>query len=239
MLRRRLLMLAMASAIAFGAAGWWEVTPTAAASTVYVATDVLNVRARPSLSAPVITRVYAGDAVLVTGTVRGPAVGGNTTWYRTVSGYYVAGAYLSTSRSAGAAAVGGSGTRWIDINLATLTARAMVGNSAVYTAPIVSGKPGWETPTGRFRIHSRYRFKDMTSASFGVGPGHPEYYYQPAVPYTQFFDYAGDAIHGNYWSPANAFGNYNTSHGCVGLRVGDAAYFWNFASIGTPVSIHF
>lgn len=233
---RRVIPLALALAIALTLLPW-QSDSAAAASRVYVTTDVLNVRSGPSLSSRVVMRVYGGDAVLVTGTVAGSRVQGSSTWYRTISGYYVSGAYVSGSPSAAAGA--GTSGRWIDVNLSTLTARAMVGNTAVYSAPAVAGKPGWSTPTGRFSILRRYLYDDMTSGSFGYSPGDPDYYYAPDVPYTQYFTNAGHAIHGNYWSPAGAFGNYNTSHGCVGLRVGDAAYFWSFASIGTPVVIHY
>ena len=65
----------------------------AAASNMYVTTNVLNVRTAPSLSASVATRLYSGDAVVVTGSVQGQSVSGDSTWYRTVSGYYVSGEF--------------------------------------------------------------------------------------------------------------------------------------------------
>ena len=230
---RRLMPLALALAIL--ALVGSPAGTVFAAFTVYPTTDGANVRTAPSLSAPIATTVDTGDNVIVTGTVTGASVNGTRTWYRTKSGWYISAAVVSTSPSA----AGGAGGRSIDVNLSTLTASAIENGRVVYTAPIVSGKPGWETPTGNFRVLRRAGTVTMRSASFGVGPGDPEYYVQPDVPYTQFFDNAGDALHGNYWSPSNAFGNYNTSHGCVGMRIGDAAFFWNFGRVGMPVNIHY
>ena len=114
-----------------------------------------------------------------------------------------------------------------------------LGNQVVYTAPITTGKPGWATPTGTFYINRRLISTNMSSTTIGLPQGTPGSYYQPNVPYTQYFDNAGDAIHGNYWSPADSFGNYNTSHGCVGLTASAAAWFWNFGYSGMRVSIHY
>ncbi len=66
------------------------------------------------------------------------------------------------------------------------------------------------------------------------GPG----YVQPDVPWINYFDNSGDAIHGNYWRAASVFGNSNTSHGCVGLPVANAAWVYDWAPVGTPVLIH-
>ncbi|MDA8217583.1 MAG: L,D-transpeptidase family protein [Dehalococcoidales bacterium] len=221
---KRLIPLAIALAIGFTLLPMATSSAAAASSIVYVTDGPVNVRTGPSTRYAIATRVYTGDAVVVTGTTSGQSVQGTSTWYRTKSGWYISGAFVSGSRTAATSG------RWIDVNLSTLTARAMVGNTAVYSAPIVSGMAGFRTPTGNFRIISRPGTIDMSW---------PGLYYQPNVPYTQFFDGAGDAIHGNYWSPRGAFGNYNTSHGCVGLRNGDAAYFWSFGSIGMPVRIHY
>jgi lipoprotein-anchoring transpeptidase ErfK/SrfK len=30
-----------------------------------------------------------------------------------------------------------------------------------------------------------------------------------------------------------------SSHGCVGLRYADAQFFWNFATLGTRMEVHY
>lgn len=87
------------------------------------------------------------------------------------------------------------------------------------------GKPGDLTPIGSFAIWDKTRLQTM------VGPG----YVQPNVPYINYFDHSGDAIHGNYWRPVSVFGTTNTSHGCIGIQVDEAQWVYNWAPIGTPV----
>jgi lipoprotein-anchoring transpeptidase ErfK/SrfK len=64
------------------------------------------------------------------------------------------------------------------------------------------------------------------------GPG----YDLPNVPWVMFFTSRGHAIHGAYWH--NNFGN-PMSHGCVNLPVSNAQWLYNFASVGTPVVVHY
>jgi hypothetical protein len=102
---------------------------------------------------------------------------------------------------------------------------AYQGCQLVNTFLTTDGKPGDTTPIGNFTIW------DKTTLQTMVGPG----YVQPNVPYINYFDHSGDAIHGNYWRPASVFGTTNTSHGCVGVQVPEAEWIYNWAPIGTPV----
>lgn len=129
------------------------------------------------------------------------------------------------SAAAAPAPAAASSGRWIGINLTTQTLTAYEGNLAVFSTIVSTGT--WRTPTvtGRFTIQSKYPAVDMS------GPG----YYLPGVPWTMFF-YRGYAIHGTYWHT-----NFGTpmSHGCVNLTTPDAQWVYNFASIGTPVVVHY
>ena len=127
----------------------------------------------------------------------------------------------------------------IRVNLSQLVAQAMVGNRVLYTAPITAGTPDWPTPTGTFRILRRVYSETMDSATVGIARWAPGGYYLTGVLYTQYFTPRGHALHYNYWSPPAAFGRWAGSHGCVGMRLDDAAYFWRFATVGTPVVISY
>lgn len=118
---------------------------------------------------------------------------------------------------------GGSG-RWIDVNLSKQRLTAYQGNTPVFSTLISGGLPRTPTVVGRFKINTKLRSTRMR------GPG----YDLPNVPYTMYF-YKGYAIHGTYWH--NNFGR-PMSHGCVNLRTSDAAWLFNWASIGTPVVTH-
>jgi lipoprotein-anchoring transpeptidase ErfK/SrfK len=120
---------------------------------------------------------------------------------------------------------GGGGTRWIDVNLSTQSVVAYEGNTAVNSFIVSTGT--WLTPTvtGKYKIWIKFLSTDMS------GPG----YYLPDVPYVMYF-YKGYGLHGTYWH--NNFGT-PMSHGCVNLRTGDAAWLYNWASVGTVVNVHY
>lgn len=127
-----------------------------------------------------------------------------------------------------------AGERWVDVDISEQVARAMVGEEVVHTALVTTGKDGWETPYGEFRILYRVHDETMTSSSIGA----EEYYVLEHVLFTQYFTNEGHALHLNYWRPDSVFGNQRTSHGCVGMRYADAEFFWHFATVGTRVRIH-
>lgn len=88
---------------------------------------------------------------------------------------------------------------------------------------VSTGLPATPTVQGNFTVRTRIRSQRMT------GPG----YDLPNVEWVQYF-YQAYAIHGTYWH--NNFGQ-PMSHGCVNLPNHEAEWFWNWASIGTPVRV--
>lgn len=127
----------------------------------------------------------------------------------------------------------GPDEHWVLVDLSDQTTMAMIGDSVYHTAYVTTGKDGWETPVGEFRINYRVYDETMTSASIGA----EEYYVLEHVLYTQYFTNEGHALHLNYWRPDSVFGNERTSHGCVGMRLADAEFFWNFVGYGSRVVI--
>ncbi len=120
---------------------------------------------------------------------------------------------------------GGSGEKWIDINLSQQRITAYAGQTPVYSAIVSTGLPGTPTVVGTFSVYVKYRYTPMS------GPG----YYLPNVPHTMYF-YGGYAIHGAYWH--NNFGT-PMSHGCVNLSLPDAEWFYNWTPVGTKVVSHY
>ncbi|HMN60949.1 MAG TPA: L,D-transpeptidase family protein [Anaerolinea sp.] len=114
--------------------------------------------------------------------------------------------------------------RWIDVDLSEQMVYAFDGDQLVNSFLVSTGT--WLHPTviGEFHIYVKYRYTDMS------GPG----YYLPDVPYTMYF-YKGYGLHGTYWH--NNFGT-PMSHGCVNLRNDDAAWLFDWASVGTLVNVH-
>jgi len=113
----------------------------------------------------------------------------------------------------------------LEADVSTDRLYAWQNGQLVNTFLSTDGKPGDTTPIGSFAIWDKTRLQTM------VGPG----YVQPNVPYINYFDHSGDAVHGNYWRPASVFGTTNTSHGCIGIQVDEAEWVYNWAPIGTPV----
>jgi hypothetical protein len=159
-------------------------------------------------------------------------------WYQIDGGYVYAGfVYIPRPGELNSLA-DTSAEHWVDVDLTTQTARAMIGDQAVMTAAITSGKPGFETPVGEHAIEPWGRKFNETMTSTQAGIKDPQNQYDVHnVLYTQYFDTEGDALHLNYWQPAGVFGSQRTSHGCVGLQLHDAEYFWLFARPGTRVVI--
>jgi hypothetical protein len=84
------------------------------------------------------------------------------------------------------------------------------------------------TPDGNFMVYARYKYFTMS----GVFPVNDQPYYDPDVPYVNFFD-GGDAIHG---FPRYSYG-YPQSAGCVELPVKTAKKIFHYLYVGTVVTI--
>jgi lipoprotein-anchoring transpeptidase ErfK/SrfK len=131
----------------------------------------------------------------------------------------------SSSASLPEIALSGNGERWIDVDLTNQYVYAYEGDVVVNSFIVSTGT--WRTPTvtGQYKIYVKYRSAKMS------GPG----YYLPNVPYIMYF-YKGYGLHGTYWH--NNFGT-PMSHGCVNLRTDDAAWLYEWASVGTLVNVHY
>jgi lipoprotein-anchoring transpeptidase ErfK/SrfK len=119
----------------------------------------------------------------------------------------------------------GNGARWVDVDLTNQRVYAYEGDVIVNSFIVSTGTWAYPTVTGQYHIYVKYLSAKMS------GPG----YYLPNVPYIMYF-YKGYGLHGTYWH--NNFGT-PMSHGCVNLRTDDAAWLYNWASVGTLVNVHY
>ena len=118
-----------------------------------------------------------------------------------------------------------NGRRWIDVNLTMQSVTAYEGDAPLASFVVSTGTWQHPTVTGKYNIYVKHKAADMR------GPG----YFLPDVPYVMYF-YEGYGLHGTYWH--NNFGT-PMSHGCVNLTIADAAWLFDFASVGTLVKIHY
>lgn len=116
-------------------------------------------------------------------------------------------------------------TRWIDVDLTHQAVYAYEGSNMVNSFIVSTGTWQYPTVTGQYNVYVKYRYADMH------GPG----YFLPNVPYVMYF-YKSYGLHGTYWH--HNFG-HPMSHGCVNLQTDDAAWLFNWASIGTLVNVHY
>jgi hypothetical protein len=208
------------------------------------------VRSAPSMDDGSTVRTLADrQPVKILGEVRGQrwVVGDQTwamaiqdwtnVWYKVAGGYVYAGFVYVPRPGEADALLDRGGAHWVDVDLNAQTATAMVGDRSVHMAAATTGKPGFDTPAGEHSVQYRKFNETMTSTQAAIQDPNEQYDVKNVL-YTQYFDATGDALHLNYWQPDGVFGRQRSSHGCVGLELHDAQFFWLFTSSGSRVSIH-
>jgi hypothetical protein len=88
--------------------------------------------------------------------------------------------------------------------------------------------PEVDTPVGNWSILTKYKVQTME------GTINAEEYRVEDVPDIMYFDNLGNALHGTYWH--NNFGS-PMSHGCVNLPLDVAAWLYDWAPVGTAVTV--
>ena len=131
------------------------------------------------------------------------------------------------------------------INLSDQTAYLVKEGRIILISPIASGKSGWSTPTGNFRIfdkdieHRSQNFGLVVDACGGVVNSNATpsshvprgCHYEPApMPYfMEFSPVVG--MHAGYLP------GYPASHGCVRMPRDEAVLFFQQVQIGTRVTV--
>lgn len=112
-----------------------------------------------------------------------------------------------------------AGPERVVISLSDQMAYLYRGDTLMAATTISSGRDSKPTPTGIFSIFNKtamYRSKKYDNAP---------------MPYAQFFDPAGIALHAGY------VGDEPNSHGCVHLPAAFAKRLYSVTDIGTPIYI--
>ncbi|MFE9625047.1 Ig-like domain-containing protein [Streptomyces sp. NPDC052016] len=120
------------------------------------------------------------------------------------------------------------------------TMKVMREGKVVKTIPVTTGKPGYATWNGQMVISQKFTVTRMN----GDTVGYDGEYDIKDVPHAMRLTDSGTFVHGNYWG-GDAFGNYNASHGCIGLRDVrggydsgvPAAWFFNQSIVGDVVVV--
>ena len=106
------------------------------------------------------------------------------------------------------------------------------GDTLFMVATSSTGLDSTPTPRGTFTIYQK------TPSRYMQGPlpniASDDYYDLPGVPWNLYFTEGGAVIHGAYWH--DKFGT-KYSHGCVNLSPAIAKVIYDWAELGTPVTV--
>jgi len=128
--------------------------------------------------------------------------------------------------------------KWIEVDLSDLKLYAWEGSRKMFEFSVSTGRPGYNTPTGEFRVWRKVRSQAYRGGSKARG----DYYYLPNVPFSLFFgggdvpNWKGYAIHGAYWH--NDFGIKNRSSGCVNVKPEEAGLLYSWAGPALPDGVN-
>ena len=119
--------------------------------------------------------------------------------------------------------------RWVHVDLSDQTLVAYEGDRPVFTTMVSTGREGFETPVGTFRVQSKHVSTTMEDIEGGA-----EAYSIEDVPWTMYFE-GSYALHGAFWH--DAFGRVR-SHGCVNLAPADARWLFQWSWPMLPPGWH-
>jgi lipoprotein-anchoring transpeptidase ErfK/SrfK len=155
--------------------------------------------------------------------------------------------FINESNPFGVDALNLTGRRQIVVSISDQTLRAYQGDTLVLETLVSTGLDPNGTETGEF--HVRIKRPSQTMSGFtsntgevvGVGAnstpdasGNLSSYEVEDVPNIMYFNFDAEALHGAYWH--DNFGN-KMSHGCVNLPLDVAAFLYQWAPLGTAVTV--
>ena len=225
----------------------------------YDVTPCVDVRSGPGTEYDVVARLRTGMVLKVESTTIPddmPAENGRT-WYkvtfdegllypeRITTDWYVAvdpesirpfeddsaSALTAAQQTAGAGAAVPQTTKRIVVDRAKEMLYAYDGDTLFMQDPISTGLDATPTPRGTFEVYKKTPSRYMQGPIPGVSD---QAYDLPGVPWDLYFTEQGAVIHGAYWH--NHFGE-PWSHGCVNLPPQEAKKLYDWAPLGTPVTV--
>ncbi len=107
------------------------------------------------------------------------------------------------------------------------------GQEGVFPASM--GREKYPTPVGIYTVLAKERSVIMDSSTVGIPVNSPDGYHRK-VEFAVRFTNRGLFVHSAPWA-VNSLGNENTSHGCVGLSLEDAEWYFDTVNVGDPVIV--
>jgi hypothetical protein len=196
-----------------------------------------NVREQPSTKAKIVDEMVYGDPLEVSAWVKGEEVfEGADLWAQIGQNRYIYARNVGRNAPVAPPPIppdAPASGKWLDVNLTQQLIIAYDGRNPVRAMVMTSGMAGWETPPGFYFINHRVANETMTSGAIGA----ESFYKLEDVLFTQYFTDRGHAIHFAWWRTPETIGRPG-SHGCLNLLLDDSRFVWDWATIGTPLSVH-
>lgn len=205
--------------------------------------ECLNARSGPGTEYPSVSKLRTGMVLKVGDTVHTTS----GTWYKIVfnewlryperltSDWYVSADYVDVVYDQGEIHHDGiaTSTKRIVVDRSEQKLSAYDGDAVFMETSISTGLELSPTPRGTFTIFKK------TPSRYMQGPlpylTVSKYYDLPGVPWNMYFTELGAVIHGAYWH--NNFGSRYSS-GCVNLPPDEARRLYEWAELGTTITIH-
>ncbi|WP_432068545.1 Ig-like domain-containing protein [Streptomyces sp. C10-9-1] len=105
----------------------------------------------------------------------------------------------------------------------------------INTIPVTTGKPGFDTRNGVKVVLGKESYVRMRSTSIGIAAGSSESYDLPVYWATRV-TWSGEYVHAAPWS-VGSHGAANVSHGCTGMSMANAKWFFETVRQGDIVSV--
>lgn len=138
-----------------------------------------------------------------------------------------------------------TGRKRIEVSISEQMMRVYQGDTLVLETYVSTGLAPNDTEVGNFHVRIKYEeqtmagFTDGTGEVVGLSGGEGDQTGDPwevsDVPHVMYINYQAEAIHGAYWH--DNFGQ-QMSHGCINLPLETAAFMYDFAPLGTAVTVH-
>ncbi len=138
------------------------------------------------------------------------------------------------------------GRKHIEVSLSEQTLRAYEGDFLVLESLVSTGLEPNTTEVGTFHVRIKYEKQDMSGFTSATGevvstgdaeegtiPSGQQYLVED-VPNILYINYQAEALHAAYWH--DNFGN-PTSHGCINLPVDVSDFIFQWAPLGTAVTV--
>src|SRR5690606_17149864 len=134
------------------------------------------------------------------------------------------------------------GRRSIVVDIGSQTLTAYQGDQVILQTLVSTGLSPNDTEIGAFHVRMKFPMQDMEGftdstgevVSVGTSEGQGERYSVTDVPHVLYINYDAEALHGAYWH--NNFGN-RMSHGCINLPLDVAEFIYQWAPLGTAVTV--